>query len=152
MILDKLHEWTTRLRFFFSRREPREVDDELQFHIEQQIEANRAADMGEVEARRQALIAFGGVENSREACSEQRPSWLFETLVQDARYAFRGLRRNPAYAITAILTLALGIGITTAVFSVVDRILFRSLPYADAGRLAMPAEESIARSASASRT
>jgi putative ABC transport system permease protein len=135
MILDKLHEWTTRLRFFFSRREPREVDDELQFHIEQQIETNRAAGMSEVEARRQALIAFGGVENSREACSEQRPSWLLETLAQDVRYGFRGLRRNPAYAITAILTLALGIGITTAVFSVVDRILFRSLPYADAGRL-----------------
>jgi putative ABC transport system permease protein len=135
MILDKLREWTTRLRFFFSRREPRELDDELQFHIEQQIETNRAAGMGEVEARRQALIAFGGVENSREACSEQRPSWLLETLAQDVRYGFRGLRRNPAYAITAILTLALGIGITTAVFSVVDRILFRSLPYADAGRL-----------------
>jgi len=135
MILDKLREWTTQLRFFFSRREPREVDDELQFHIEQQIEANRAANIGEIEARRQALIAFGGVENSREACSKQRPSWLFETLMQDARYGFRGLRRNPAYAITAILTLALGIGTTTAVFSVVDRILFRSPPYADAGRL-----------------
>ncbi len=135
MILERLPEWATRLRFFLCRTEQREVDDELQFHIEEQIQANCAAGMDEAEARRQALIAFGGVENSREACAQQRPTWLIETLLQDVRYGFRGLRRNPAYSITAILTLAMGIGTTTAVFSVVDRILFRSLPYADARRL-----------------
>jgi putative ABC transport system permease protein len=104
MILERLREWATRLRWFLFRREQREVGEELQFHIEEQIQANCAAGMDEAEARRQALIVFGGVENSREACARQRPTWLIETLLQDVRYWFRGLRRNPAYSITAILT------------------------------------------------
>ena len=124
-----------RVRFLFSRRTRAETDEELQFHIERQIEANLAAGMSAEEARRQAVIAFGGVESAREACSEQRPGWWMDTVLQDVRYGLRGLRRNPAFAITAIVTLALGIGATTAVFSVVDPILFRSLPYAHAEQL-----------------
>ncbi len=87
------------------------------------------------EARRQALLTFGGVERAREQSHEQRPGFYLETLLQDVRYALRGFRSNPVFTITIIATLMLGIGATTAVFSVVDRILFRPLPYADGGRL-----------------
>jgi putative ABC transport system permease protein len=130
-----LIELQTRLRFLIARKTHREVDEELQFHLEQQTEANIAAGMPPQEARRQAIIAFGGVEHAREECREQRPGYFVETLLQDVRYAMRGFRRNPVFTITVVLTLMLGIGATTAVFSVVDRILFRSLPYAHADRL-----------------
>ena len=86
-------------------------------------------------ARRQAAIAFGSVERAREECREQRPGYWLETFLQDVRYALRGFRRNPTFTLTIVLTLMLGIGATTAVFSVVDRILFRSLPYGHADRL-----------------
>lgn len=125
----------TWLRFLLVRKPHREVDEELQFHLEQQTEVNIAAGMTSQEARRQAMIAFGGVERAREQSHEQRPGYLIETLLQDIRYAIRGFRRNPVFTITIVATLMLGIGATTAVFSVVDRILFRSLPYAHADRL-----------------
>ena len=112
-----------------------DVDEELRFHLAQQTEANIAAGMTEDEARRQAMIAFGGVEGAREACHEQRPLSLLETSWYDIRYGLRGFRRSPMFTVTAILTLMIGIGTTTAVFSVVDRILFRLLPYADPSRL-----------------
>jgi predicted permease len=111
------------------------LDEELQFHVELATEAKVAAGMTAAEARRKALIEFGGVERTREQCHEQRPGWWLGTVLQDVRYALRGFRRNPAFAVTAIATLALGIGATTAVFSVVDRILFRSLPYAHDDRI-----------------
>ena len=81
------------------------------------------------------MVAFGGVERTREQSYEQRPGWLLETVLQDVRYALRGFRRNPVFTLTIVLTLMLGIGATAAVFSVVDRILFRPLPYADSDRL-----------------
>ena len=127
--------WRTRLRFFLFRKDMREVDEELQFHIERQTEANLAAGMTPEEARRRAVIVFGGVEHAREACSEARPGWFLDTLWQDVRYALRGFRRAPVFTITDVAMLTLGIGATTAVFSVVDRILFRSLPYAHDDRI-----------------
>jgi predicted permease len=133
-------EWLSRLRFFFllafeKNKRQGELDEELQFHLEQATLANIAAGMTQEEARRQALVEFGGVERTREQCHEQRPGWRMGTVVQDVRYALRGFRRNPVFTITVIATLAVGIGATTAVFSVVDRILFRSLPYAHDDRL-----------------
>jgi hypothetical protein len=128
-------EMLSRLRFLLAPKSDSEVDEELQFHFEQQIEANIASGMSRDEARRQAVIAFGGLQRTREECWEQRPSYLFETLIQDARYAVRGLRRNVIFTITIVVTLMLGIGTTAAVFSVVDRILFRNLPYPEADRL-----------------
>ena len=125
----------TRLRFFLRRGAHREVDEELQFHLARQTEANLAAGMTAEEARRQAVIAFGGVERAREECREERPGYFVETLLQDVRYSLRGFRRNPVFTITVVVTLMLGIGATTAVFSVVDRILFRALPYGHADRL-----------------
>jgi putative ABC transport system permease protein len=125
----------TRLRFLFKRRRSDDLDDELRFHIEQAIAANLAAGMSPEEARRRARIDFGGLEHAREETTRQHPAWLVATIAQDARYALRGFRRNPLFAFTVVATLALGIGASTAVFSVVDRILFRPLPYANADRL-----------------
>jgi predicted permease len=130
-----MNELLTRVRFFFSRRRPAELDEELQFHVEQATQANLAAGMTPHEARRQALVEFGGVERTRDQCHEERPGWWIGTVWQDARYALRGFRRNPVFTVAVIATLALGIGATTAVFSVVDRILFRALPYAHDDRL-----------------
>jgi putative ABC transport system permease protein len=125
----------TRLRFLFLRRKPNELDEELEFHVRQSTERNLASGMIPKEARRQALIEFGGIERAREQTYEQRPGWWLGTVAQDVHYALRGFRRNPVFTITVIATLAVGIGSTTAVFSVVDRILFRPLPYAHADRL-----------------
>lgn len=130
-----MRKFLTRLRFFFLRIPRGALDEELQCHLEQSIEANVAAGMTLQEARRRALIEFGGIERAREQTHEQHPRWLLGTVMQDIRYALRGFRRNPLFTATAIATLALGIGATTAIFSVVDPILFRSLPYAHADRL-----------------
>ena len=135
-----ISEWISRFRFFLRRdllaqRRTSEFDEELQFHVAQATAAKIAQGMTPEEARRNALIEFGGVEQARERCQEQEPGWWIDTLLQDMRYALRGFRRSKAFAVSAVLTLALGIGATTAVFSVVDPILFRALPYADAGRL-----------------
>jgi putative ABC transport system permease protein len=132
-------EFFARIRFLFSLRKPddidRDLDDELAFHVETSTQANIAAGMSPDEARRQAMVEFGAIQRTRERCQEQRPGWWMGTVAQDVRYALRGFRRNPVFTITVIVTLALGIGATTAVFSVVDRILFRSLPYAHDDRL-----------------
>jgi putative ABC transport system permease protein len=125
----------THLRFFFTRRLSGDLDNELRFHIEQAIAANLAAGMSPEEAHRRARIDFGGLEHAREETTRQHPAWLLATIAHDARYALRGFGRNPLFAFTVIATLALGIGASTAVFSVVDRILFRPLPYANADRL-----------------
>ncbi len=125
----------TRMKFWASRRFQDELKDELRFHVEQSIERNIAAGMEPQEARRQAMIEFGAVERTREQCYEQRPGLWMGTVAQDVRYALRGFRRNPVFTIAVIVTLAVGIGATTAVFSVVDRILFRPLPYAQGDRL-----------------
>lgn len=130
-----LKQWLTRLRFLVVPKPRHEINEELQFHIEQQAEANVAAGMTPQEARRQAVIAFGGVERTKEESHQQRPSFYVETVLQDIRYAFRGFARNPVFTLTILVTLMLGIGATTAVFTIVDRILFRSLPYAHADRL-----------------
>ena len=130
-----INEWLTRIRFLVVRKTHREVDEELQFHLDRQTQHNIAAGMPPQEAHRRAVIAFGGIEHTRGECHEQRPGFLMETLLQDVRYAIRGFRRNPVFTITVVATLMLGIGATTAVFSVVDRILFRPLPYAHADRL-----------------
>ncbi len=130
-----INEFLTRLRFLLSRRRGGELDAELQFHIEESIQAGIANGITPEEARRRALIQFGGFERTREQCHEQHPRWWMATVLQDLRYALRGFRRNPLFTATVIATLGLGIGVTTAVFSVVDPILFRSLPYAHADRL-----------------
>ena len=130
-----ISELLTRLRFLIFRKKRSELDEEIEFHLEQAITTRIAAGMDPAEARRQALIEFGGIEPTREECERQRPAWWIGTVMQDVHYAFRGFGRNPLFTISVLITLALGIGATTAVFSVVDRILFRPLPYADPSRI-----------------
>jgi predicted permease len=130
-----ISELLTRLRFLIFRKRRSELDEEIAFHLEQAIASRIAAGMDSAEARHQALIEFGGIEPAREQCEQQRPGWWIGTVLQDVRYALRGFRRNPLFTLSVLLTLALGIGATTAVFSFVDRILFRPLPYADPSRI-----------------
>lgn len=112
-----------------------EITAELECHIAMDTEEGIRAGLDPQEARRRALIRLGGSEQVRQRYREQRTLPWLENLLRDSRYALRGFKRSPVFTFTAIATLALGIGATTAVFSVVDRILFRSLPYADDDRL-----------------
>ena len=108
-----------------------ELESHLAFHVEDGIHAGLTPE----EARRQALIRLGGVEQTRQTYRERASLPWLESVIRDMRYAVRGFRRSPVFTVTVIATLALGIGATTAVFSVVDRILFRSLPYAHDDRI-----------------
>jgi len=112
-----------------------ELEAELESHVAMHTDDGIRAGLSLEEARRQALIRLGCAEQTRQTYRERRTLPWLENLLRDARYALRGFRRNPVFTLTAIATLALGIGATTAVFSVVDRILFRSLPYAHDDRL-----------------
>ena len=127
--------WLRLLATLRSRRAEGEFDAELEHHIAMHTEDGVRAGLSREEARRQALVRLGGEEQTRQAHRERRTLPWLETTLQDVRYAVRGFRLNPVFAVTAVLTLALGIGAATAVFSAVDRILFRPLPYADANRL-----------------
>ena len=136
MFIDWLKQTRLLIRqtIFLARRRG-EMDEELEFHLDQATNVRVAAGLAREEARRQALVEFGGLERTREQCHQARPGWWLGTVVEDVRYALRGFGRNPVFTIAVIATLAVSIGATTAVFSVVDRILFRALPYADDERL-----------------
>ena len=122
--------WVRLLGLLGYRRRDEEFEQELGSHIEMHIEEKVRGGLSPAEARREVLMHLGGAEQTRQAYRERATLPWLEHILHDVRYALRGFRRNPIFALTAIVTLALGIGATTAVFSVVDRILFRSLPYA----------------------
>src|SRR5919109_2419056 len=118
-----------RLRSFFLRNEQdRDLDAEMSTHLELAIEENLQRGLSEDEARRQALIRFGGSQQAKEQHREARGLPFLETLFQDIRFAFRMLRRSPGFSMLAILCLTLGIGANAAVFSWIEGILFRPYP------------------------
>jgi len=128
--------WLQRARAIFKPRAvEREMDYELRFHLEQQTKKHLASGIGRDEAVRRARIDLGGLEAVREECREARGTRLLEGLVQDVAYGLRMLRRSPGFAAIAILTLALGMGANTAIFSVVDSILLNPPPYRNPGEL-----------------
>ncbi|MBZ5499050.1 MAG: ABC transporter permease [Acidobacteriia bacterium] len=126
----------TWLRGLFQRpRVEREIDDELAFHVEMETQANIARGMVPADARRVALGAFGGVAQAKELVREVR-ALRIESLCQDVRHAVRTLAAHRSFTLAAVGMLALGIGITTAMFTIVDSLVLRPVPFRDPGQLA----------------
>ncbi len=115
-----------------------ELEQEVRFHFEQAVEKNLRAGMSREEAMRRARLTFGGHEQVKEDCRQARGTGALESFWQDIQYGFRVHRKSPGFFIIAALTLALGIGASTAVFSVVNTILLRSSPYPNAQRVVVP--------------
>jgi putative ABC transport system permease protein len=134
MLTDLLY----RLRAIFRRNAMEgELDEELRFHLERQAEKELKAGLTPEEARRKARLALGGLDQVKEECRQARGISVLETTVQDLRYALRVFRKSPGFTLTAVLSLALGIGGNSTMFTVIYTRLLEPPPYKDVERLVM---------------
>ena len=137
----RLRAWLVRLGGLFDKhRRDRELADELESHLQMHIADNLHAGMTPSEARRDALLKLGGIEQTKEACRDRRGVPWLDTVLQDLRFAVRMLRKNPGFTAVVVLTLALGIGASTAIYSVVNTVLLNPVPGPEPGRLMQIAE------------
>jgi predicted permease len=121
--------------FLFRTRVERELDDELRFHLEMEARKNAASGVSDAESARLARIHFGGVDQVKEECRSVRGTQWIETLLQDIRYAVRSFRRSPGFVLTVIGTIALGLGLNTALFTIFNAYVLRPLSIRDPYRL-----------------
>ena len=122
-------------RFWRRKKLEHDLGKELQFHIAERVSAFKSMGLSEDEARRKVRQEFGGMEQVKEECREARGTLWLESTIQDLRYTLRSLRKTPGFTCTAILTLALGIGANTAIFTLVHEVMLKSLPVAKPGEL-----------------
>ncbi|HKI95171.1 MAG TPA: ABC transporter permease [Gemmatimonadales bacterium] len=135
-----LRRWLSEVRYRFRAifrrsRVERELDDELRYHLEREAEKYVRQGMNARDAMRRARLAFGGLEQTKEEARDARGISLVDVVARDARYALHGLKASPGFSAAVVLTLALGIGGTTAVFSAVDAVLLKPLPFQSPGQL-----------------